>query len=101
MDRGSRDRLIAPWNYADAAKLTLLLYFFGYAGGLVTNIWFLVQARRFERHTGQKPQGVGCLWTMLALAIFPVVFAVVWILIGVLFPESGQTIESLRRTFHF
>ncbi|MFO7946085.1 MAG: hypothetical protein R6V19_04640 [Armatimonadota bacterium] len=101
MENNPPDTITGPWNYADAAKLTLLLYFFGYAGGLVANIWFLVQARRCEGHTGQKPQGVGCLWTMLALAIFPVVFAVVWILIGVLFPESGQTIESLRRTFHF
>ena len=71
-------------DYTGKAVMTLVAYFIIGIIGLAMNIYYLNEARRVERTTGTRPQGIGCLYTMLAFVVVPVVLVLFITFFGIL-----------------
>ena len=59
-------------SFTTPAVITLVLYVVLWLPGLIANIVYLRDAKQVERVTGRAPEGMGCLWALLAVAIAPV-----------------------------
>ncbi len=64
-------------SYTTPAVISMLLYLVFWFPGLIANGFYLLEAIRVERLTGQSPDGIGCLWAVLIAFNLP--------LLGVLF----------------
>lgn len=65
-------------SYVVWAWLSLILYVIGYFPGLIANLWLWRQSVGFERDTGVRARGSGCLvWLLWVVGIgFPVLVVI-------------------------
>ncbi len=71
-------------DYTGKAVMTLVAYIIVGIIGLAMNIYYLNEARRVQRTTGVRPQGIGCLYTMLAFVVVPIVVILFITFFGIL-----------------
>ncbi len=65
-------------SYMGTAVLVLVLYWLLYLPGLIANIVYLAEASRYKATTGHSPDGVGCLWALLAFFfLLPIALGVI------------------------
>lgn len=77
-------RLMGAYNrsFTTPAVITLVLYFVLWIPGLIANIFYLIEANKVERLTGETPEGKGCLLAMLVFgALCILIICVVWLVI--------------------
>ena len=80
-----RQRAAAGRSYTNKAMFTLLLYLFLWIPGLIANLLYLGEAYETKKLTGTAPDGWGCLWLMLVIALSPVLL----VCVGFLFASLG------------
>ena len=86
-------------DYTVIAVLVMVLYAVLWLPGIVANIVFLQQAKREQRETQTKPEGLGCLWSLLivlgVLPFFITVVGVILLMLTALGVSSGSFIYTL------
>jgi hypothetical protein len=80
-----RQRAAAGRSYTNKAMFTLLLYLFLWIPGLIANLLYLGEAYETKKLTDTAPDGWGCLWLMLVIALSPVLL----VCVGFLFASLG------------
>lgn len=65
-------------SYVVWAWLALILYAFGYFPGLLANLWLWRQSVGFQRDTGVRAKGSGCLvWLLWVVGVgFPLLYVI-------------------------
>ena len=79
-----RTRAAAAKSYTNKAMFTLLLYIFLWVPGLIANLLYLREAYQTRELTGKSPDGWGCLWTLLIVALSPTLLLCLWLLLTAL-----------------
>jgi hypothetical protein len=85
-----------PRGYTKTAILVLILYLLMWLPGLIVNVITLNQAKKEEKRTGRKPEGKGCLSTMLWVNELLIVGGcLLGILLVVASSDAGFDLEEL------
>jgi hypothetical protein len=78
----------ATEDFTVKAILTLAAYWALWFAGIGLNLYFLSQARQQQRDTGERPKGIGCLWTLLFVhLILPLGLIVLIVLLALFLPQ--------------
>ena len=86
-------------DYTGISILIFFLYWLLWVPGIAANLYYLNDAREYQKYWGKKPNGVGCLWAILLFNILPVLACCGLIFsLAAIGPEVEEIIEDAIST---